>query len=57
VVLARGLLSSTQDDPAELLREVAGVIDAPVAGAVFNGQAAMITSVLPLQLPQDGNRS
>ena len=41
VLLARSLLSSSQDDLAELLREVKGALDVPIAGVVSDGQTSI----------------
>ena len=38
VLLARSLLSSTQDDLAKLLHEVKGALPVPIAGVVSDGQ-------------------
>src|SRR5437588_289427 len=40
VVLARSLLSSTQDDLAKLLGEVKGALRVPIAGVVSDGQTS-----------------
>jgi hypothetical protein len=41
VLLARSLLSSTQDDLAKLLREVKGALKVPIAGLVSDGQTSI----------------
>jgi hypothetical protein len=45
VLLARSLLSSTQDDLAKLLGEVRGALQVPVAGVVSDGQASIRKAV------------
>jgi hypothetical protein len=62
VLLARSLLSSTQDDLAKLLREVKDTLKVPIAGVVSDGQTSIRKAVaeafqgvphqrLPLPLP------
>jgi hypothetical protein len=41
VLLARGLLPSSQDDPAGLPREVKAALDVPIAGVVSDGRASI----------------
>jgi hypothetical protein len=41
VLLARSLLSSSQDDLARLLREVKGALEVPIAGVVSDGQTSI----------------
>jgi hypothetical protein len=41
VLLAKSLLSSSQADLAELLREVKGALPVPIAGAVSDGQVSI----------------
>jgi hypothetical protein len=41
VLLARSLLSSSQDDLAKLLREVKGALEVPVVGVVSDGQTSI----------------
>ena len=41
VLLARSLLSSTQDDLAKLLHEVKGALPVPIAGVVSDGQTSI----------------
>ena len=41
VLLARGLLSSTQDDLAKLLSEVKAALPVPIAGVVSDGQTSI----------------
>jgi hypothetical protein len=56
VLLARSLLSSTQDDLAGLIREVKAALPVPIAGVVSDGQASIRKAVaaaldgVPLQL-------
>jgi hypothetical protein len=45
VLLARSLLSSSQGDLAELLREVAGSLEVPIAGVVSDGQISIRKAV------------
>jgi hypothetical protein len=45
VLLARSLLSSTQDDLAKLLREVKEALEVPIAGVVSDGQASIRKAV------------
>lgn len=45
VLLARSLLSSTEDDLADLIREVKGHLRVPIAGAVSDGQHAIRNAV------------
>jgi hypothetical protein len=45
VLLARSLLSSSQDDLAELLGEVRGALPAPIAGVVSDGQTSIRKAV------------
>lgn len=45
VLLARSLLSSTQDDLAELLREVKQALEVPIAGVVSDGQTSIRKAV------------
>jgi hypothetical protein len=45
VLLARSLLSSSQDDLARLLREVKGALAVPVAGVVSDGQTSIRKAV------------
>jgi len=45
VLLARSLLSSTQDDLAELSREVKDVLSVPIAGVVSDGQTSIRKAV------------
>ena len=45
VLLARSLLSSTQDDLAKLLAEVEEALDAPIAGVVSDGQTSIRKAV------------
>jgi hypothetical protein len=45
VLLARSLLSSTQDDLAKLLREVKGALKVPIAGVVSDGQTSIRKAV------------
>jgi hypothetical protein len=45
VLLARSLLSSTQDDLAKLLREVAAALPVPIAGVVSDGQTSIRNAV------------
>lgn len=45
VLLARSLLSSTQDDLAKLLHEVKGVLPVPIAGVVSDGQTSIRNAV------------
>ena len=45
VLLARSLLSSTQDDLAGLLREVKGALEVPIAGVVSDGQDSIRKAV------------
>jgi hypothetical protein len=45
VLLARSLLSSTQDDLAGLLREVAEALEVPIAGVVSDGQTSIRKAV------------
>lgn len=45
VLLARSLLSSTQDDLAKLLGEVKGALPVPIAGVVSDGQASIRNAV------------
>jgi hypothetical protein len=45
VLLARSLLSSTQDDLAELLGEVKGVLPVPIVGVVSDGQDSIRKAV------------
>ena len=45
VLLARSLLSSTADDLAPLLREVAGAVGVPVTGVVSDGQTSIRRAV------------
>jgi len=50
VVLARPLLSAAQDDLAQLLQEVKGILPVPVFGVVSDGQQSLrkaITKVFP----------
>jgi hypothetical protein len=47
VLLARSLLSSTQDDLAELLGEVKDALRVPIAGVVSDGQASIRKAGLP----------
>jgi hypothetical protein len=41
VLLARSLLSSSQDDLAKLLTEVKGALEVPIAGVVSDGQVSI----------------
>jgi hypothetical protein len=45
VLLARSLLSSTQDDLAKLLDEVKGMLTVPIAGIVSDGQTSIRKAV------------
>ena len=45
ILLARSLLSSCQADLAELLREVEGALDGPIAGVVSDGQTSIRNAV------------
>jgi hypothetical protein len=45
VLLARSLLSSTQSDLAELIREVKGALPVPIAGVVSDGQTSIRNAV------------
>jgi hypothetical protein len=45
VLLARSLLSSTQDDLAKLLVEVRAALDVPIAGVVSDGQTSIRKAV------------
>jgi hypothetical protein len=45
VLLARSLLSSTQDDLAELLRAVKAALPVPIAGVVSDGQTSIRNAV------------
>ena len=45
VLLARSLLSSTQDDLAKLLGEVKAAVPVPIAGVVSDGQASIRNAV------------
>jgi hypothetical protein len=45
VLLARSLLSSSQDDLAVLLREVKAALDVPIAGVVSDGQTSIRKAV------------
>jgi hypothetical protein len=45
VLLARSLLSSTQDDLAKLLREVQAALPVPIAGVVSDGQTSIRNAV------------
>jgi hypothetical protein len=45
VLLARSLLSSCQDDLAELLRAVRGALDVPIAAVVSDGQTSIRNAV------------
>ncbi|HMB07121.1 MAG TPA: ISNCY family transposase, partial [Isosphaeraceae bacterium] len=45
VLLARSLLSSTQDDLARLITEVKGVLSVPITGAVSDGQDSIRKAV------------
>ena len=45
VLLAKSLLSSTQDDLAGLLGEVRDALDVPIAGVVSDGQASIRKAV------------
>jgi hypothetical protein len=45
VLLARSLLSSCQDDLAELLREVVRALEVPIAGVVSDGQTSIRKAV------------
>jgi Transposase, Mutator family len=45
VLLARSLLSSTQDDLAKLLTEVKGALQVPIAGVVSDGQTSIRKAV------------
>jgi hypothetical protein len=45
VLLARSLLSSTQDDLAKLLREVKDALSVPIAGVVSDGQTSIRNAV------------
>ncbi len=65
VLLARSLLSSTQDDLAKLLGEVKDALEVPIAGVVSDGQTSIrkavaealrgrAPSALPLPLPPRG---
>jgi hypothetical protein len=45
VVLARSLLSSSQDDLAKLLREVKGALQVPIVGLVSDGQTSIRKAV------------
>src|SRR5690348_4095933 len=45
VLLARSLLSSTQDDLARLLTEVKGALEVPIAGVVSDGQDSIRKAV------------
>ena len=45
VLLARSLLSSTQDDLAKLLAEVKGALNVPIAGVVSDGQTSIRKAV------------
>jgi hypothetical protein len=45
VLLARSLLSSTRDDLAQLLREVKGALEVPIAGVVSDGQTSIRKAV------------
>jgi hypothetical protein len=45
VLLARSLLSSTQDDLAALLTEVRGALEVPIAGVVSDGQDSIRKAV------------
>jgi hypothetical protein len=45
VLLARSLLSSTQDDLAELIGEVKGALPVPIVGAVSDGQDSIRKAV------------
>jgi hypothetical protein len=45
VLLARSLLSSSQDDLARLLREVKGALAVPIAGVVSDGQTSIRKAV------------
>jgi hypothetical protein len=45
VLLAKSLLSSTQDDLAELIREVKRALPAPIAGVVSDGQDSIREAV------------
>ena len=45
VLLARSLLSSTQDDLAKLIEEVKGALPVPIAGVVSDGQTSIRNAV------------
>src|SRR4051794_3185237 len=45
VLLARSLLSSTQDDLAKLIEEVKDALEVPIAGVVSDGQASIRNAV------------
>jgi hypothetical protein len=45
VLLARGLLSSTQGDPAKLIAEVKDALPVPIAGVVSDGQSSIRKAV------------
>jgi hypothetical protein len=45
VLLARSLLSSTQDDLAKLIEEVKGALEVPIAGVVSDGQTSIRNAV------------
>src|SRR6266513_3211876 len=45
VLLARSLLSATQDDLANLLREVQQVVEVPIGGVITDGQLSIRTAV------------
>src|SRR5262245_16933081 len=45
VLLARSLLSSTQDDLAKLIREAKDALPVPIAGVVSDGQASIRNAV------------
>ena len=49
VLLARSLLSSTQDDLAKLLGEVKATLPVPIAGVVSDGQTSIRNAVMPFK--------
>ncbi len=50
VLLARSLLSSSQDDLAKLLREVKETLEVPIAGVVSDGQTSIRKAVAELSI-------
>ena len=45
ILLARSLLSATQDDLAELIRSVEGALDVPIVGMISDGQRSIRLAV------------